>query len=420
MIRSWSLGLGLLLGVVLSNPLEVRAQSVAMSGEYGASVGRLSHSPVNPPRTACTQMQNARCHYGERARPTVSMTTVDPLAAASGGVGVPGAGVRVIEGGLSVGDTVTVPPGAFRQAAGHQFTPILNHNLFVQLDTTFVFSMPAASRALNPPAATRVLQSNGWNAAGNGQTGRVAANTTPISTATQNVEKVTVRYQAGPNAFGGTMAAMQDGEGRHYYSGPLVSGTGGGAASTRPWIGTSPLGDGIPNNPSTRFGAGWDYTRMSVLPGAVVRNEGGLAPPCTAATPPAPAGCGLVTDATGFVIRSSPAKSITRHVFAWTTGTVEVLLGGTVGGFPSRQLLTAMGYDTTSMTLSGGTLRNIGLVAGAFTRRSFVGYSFGLNNHEIVGLDMQFSPEPRATAALLIGVGALLVLGARRGSVRET
>ncbi|MFK7897732.1 MAG: hypothetical protein AB8G23_17990 [Myxococcota bacterium] len=405
------LGTAVLLLVGLM-PMHAAAQTVAMSGEYGASHGRSVNFPINPPRTVCTNTQNARCHYGEQLFPTVPSTIVDPLAGPASGVGVPGAGIRVIEGGLNVGDVFTLPPGAFRQAAGPQFTPIVDNVVVRQLDTSFAFSMPAASRAVGPPPATRVFQPNAWNAPGNGQTGRGAANTTPISTGTQATHEITVRYKAGLNAFGGTMAAMQDGEGRIYLEGPVMGSVGNPA--TMPWIGTNQFGDGILNNPITRFGAGWNYTRMYEHATGIIKNLGGLAPPCTAATPAAPAGCGLVTNFSGFTIGTIPAEDVTRHVFAWTTGTVEVLQGGTIGGFPSEQLLTAMGYDTTSTTLSGGTVRNIGLVAGAFTRRtSSLGTPFR-NGHEIVGLDMQFAPEPGATAALSIGVAGLMLLAARR------
>lgn len=47
------------------------------------------------------------------------------------------------------------------------------------------------------------------------------------------------------------------------------------------------------------------------------------------------------------------------------------------------------GYDSTSMTMSGATLRNI-------------------------GLDMQFTSEPQNTAALAVGLGTLALLWERR------
>ncbi|MFK7897729.1 MAG: hypothetical protein AB8G23_17975 [Myxococcota bacterium] len=410
-----SLRLVLVLAAALSSPAEAQAQTVAMSGEYGESSGRVVNLPLNPPFLPCAQAQNARCHAGQLSFVGGTSVTDDPLAEPSSGVGVPGAGVRVIDGGLGVGDAFTVPTGAFKQDAGLQFTPIVNQTRIHQLNTTFTYSMPAAARAVNPPAATRIFQPNAWNAPGNGQTGRGAASTTPISTATQTEHEITVRYKSGLNAFGGTMAALRDGEGRLFLAEPPFLGTGSTYnTETRPWVGTNQLGDGIPNNPNTRIGAGWGYTRMHALAPSVIKNLAGVAPPCTAATPPAPAGCGLVTDFTGFTIGIIPGATTTQHLFAWTTGTVEVLLAETIGGFAANQLLTAMGYDTTSMTLSGGTVRNIGMVAGSFTKRTSSGFT--RSGAQIVGLDMRFTPEPAATAALVIGVGGLALLMKGRAS----
>jgi hypothetical protein len=90
-----------------------------------------------------------------------------------------------------------------------------------------------------------------------------------------------------------------------------------------------------------------------------------------------------------------------------------VLFAGTLGGFPADQLLTAMGYDSTSRTTAGGGVRNIGLVAGSFTLRNAPG-SGSRNFHQVVGLDMQFTPEPKSTAALGVGLGLLVILWDRR------
>lgn len=391
------------------------AQRVAMSGEYGGSFGRLVNFPLNPPRTVCDPTQSARCHPGQIDR-GIERLTVDPLAEPSSGVGVPGAGVRIVDGGLAVGNRFTIPPGAFTQAAGHQFTPVVNDLAIVQLDTTFTYSMPAAVRAVDPAPATRVFQANGWTAPGNGQTGRVSANTTPISAATQGVHNITLRYKAGPNAFGGTMAALKSGTGRLYLVPPIIFSPPGGPL---PMIGTNQLGQDPSEIPSTQFGAGWNYTRMFVQPPGTFLLGGGVAPPCTAATPPSPAGCGLVTNFSGIPLASIPEATGTRFMFAWTTGTVEVLFTGTQAGFPADQLLTAMGYDTFSSTSMGGAVRNVGLVAGSYTQRSSV--SGTSNGHQVVGLDLRFTPEPHNAVVMIAGVGALVALasGRRKGRPRR-
>ena len=97
---------------------------------------------------------------------------------------------------------------------------------------------------------------------------------------------------------------------------------------------------------------------------------------------------------------------------AYTTGTVAVVFSGTVGGFPADQLLTGMGYDTVS---GAGTtaVRNIGMVAGSYTLRNSAGPP-ARSGQQIIGVDMQFTPEPTATAALIGGIGLLGFLARRR------
>jgi hypothetical protein len=70
-----------------------------------------------------------------------------------------------------------------------------------------------------------------------------------------------------------------------------------------------------------------------------------------------------------------------------------------------------MGYDTVSG--SGATqVRNIGMVAGSYTLRNSAG---GVQSgHQMIGVDMQFTPEPTATAALIGGIGLLGFLARRR------
>lgn len=393
-------------------------QTVAMSGEYGSSDGRILKFPVNGVRVPCDPAQSARCISGELD--LSGSIAADPLGAPSSGVGVDGAGVVIMPGGLDVGDPFTIPPGVFRQDARPEFTPIVNvgsgfAGFIVQLDTTLSYFIPSAARAVNPPASTRVFQADGWIAPGNGQTGRAAASTTPISAATQSIHAITLRYKAGLNAFGGTMAALQDGDAAQYVV--RTRNTYGEMTAFMPWIGKFPLEDGVFGNANTEFGAGWEYTRMDARAAGFIRALGGVAPPCTVTLPPGPAGCGLITNFTGPTIGTLPPSTSTRFLYPWTTGTVEVLLTGTQGGFPADQLLTAMGYDSTSSTLSGGRIRNVGLVAGSYTLRNSIG---GVQSgHQIVGLDMQFTPVPRSTTALAAGLGLLALLAGRAGDRDE-
>lgn len=369
----------------------------------------------------CTNVLNARCpayYTGNLVPPAAQLRQQNAPAS---GVGIEGAGVRIVPGGLSAGAGFTIPTSAFRQAAGHQFTPILSGPYFPQLDTSQTFVGPAAARAENAQSGTRKFRANAWSQAGNGQSGRVAAATTPISRLTQAEHNATVRYTPGLNAFGGTMALLQSGSKRVYYSDAVVR-SSLGMASTRPWVGTVSVSSGDSSgNPFTRAGAGWGYTRMrNPAPQPfVIRNNAGIAPDCTQLTPPAPPGCGLITHIGDTVVNSIIQSDIvsTRWLYAFTTGTVSVSVYNAVGAWSPASRLTAMGFDTTSMTSGGGTVRNIGLVAGAFARRDTAD-TFPRYSPEIVGLNIRFSPEPGASV-VLPGALALLGLFARRRSLAK-
>ena len=392
------------LSFLLTTAGVTHAQNVAMSGEYGESSGRLVNIPINPPKAVCTNTFSARCHAGARNG------VPDQLLEPSSGVPVGGAGVIIMPGGLAEGDRFTIPTLAFIQDAVHKFTPVINNIAIVQLDTTLTAAMPRFERKQNPQTGTRVFRPNAWSRPGNGQTGRIAANTTPISTATQATHAITLKYIAGQRAFGGTMANLLDGDGKLYLTGPALMSSFGSPA-TRPWVGTNALADGIQGNLNTRNGAGWGYTRMGAQQSGVIRNLQVIAPPCTQEVPPAPAGCGLVSNflGNGFTIAAIPGATSTKFMHPWTTGTVSILFTGTQGGFPNNQLLTGMGYDSTSMT---GAVRNIGMVAGSYTLRNSAAGT--LSGQQMIGVDMTFTPEPGATVALIGGLGLLGFLARRR------
>jgi len=75
-----------------------------------------------------------------------------------------------------------------------------------------------------------------------------------------------------------------------------------------------------------------------------------------------------------------------------------------------------MGYDSTVMTTGGAVQRNIGLVAGSYSKRTSQGGTSLEMNTQVAGVDLKFTPEPGATIALLSGLGLLGALGVRRRS----
>ena len=147
-----------------------QAQQVTMSGEYGERASVSVPIPLNPPKVKCgippvppatedtAPTDNARC-------PQVSKNPTQAPPFGPGvigfdqpekGVPVPGAGVIIINGGLNVGDSFTVPTLAFVQLASHKFSPLVNNPSLIQLDTSLTAALPAAQ--LSRPAEPRSYQ----------------------------------------------------------------------------------------------------------------------------------------------------------------------------------------------------------------------------------------------------------------------
>ena len=103
-----------------------------------------------------------------------------------------------------------------------------------------------------------------------------------------------------------------------------------------------------------------------------------------------------------------------RHGFAFTTGRVTLYFFSSDGGGPGSITLIAQGHDELTTTAQGAVVRNIGLVAGSYTKRtSNTGVRFRTNLH---GIQLKMTvPEPETTLMLLAGVGALGFLVWRRG-----
>jgi hypothetical protein len=80
-----------------------------------------------------------------------------------------------------------------------------------------------------------------------------------------------------------------------------------------------------------------------------------------------------------------------------------------------------MGYDTVGISPLGGVVRNVGLVAGSYAIRTEATASGSPIRIEtqILGLNLKFIPEPRATAVLASGLGLLGLLAERRRGIRE-
>ena len=219
-----------------------------------------------------------------------------------------------------------------------------------------------------------------------------------------------MHYIPGPNQFGGTMASLLDNVGRLYIGPPL--GSSAVSSALRPWAATNPLG-GLPstepNGYVSRNGNGWDFTQLGGQRPGRIKGPAIIGPPCAVTPPPTPAGCNEVDsfDTVGMTFATFGEATSTKHVFAWTTGTVTIIRTAVRGDNTFVDYGTAMGYDTIGTSRFGGHQRNVGLVAGSYTRRTSIGTGDVDLNIQTIGLDVKFAPEPQPTIALIGGLGLL-------------
>jgi hypothetical protein len=438
-----------------------QAQFVGMAGEYTESNGIIVQIPQNPPIIPCTPaspqgvnddsnplLNDSRCmgseqhFFGTTANPPVHQK---PSFGNNGAQIIPtqgaGPGPQNNPAGLNPGDPFLIPPLAFQQRLGKQVGIVLN-NVTIQLDTTFTAAMPGTARTKGPTTGTRRFSAMNWSVANlqnNGSTvgggaGRLAA-TTVHTAATNMLETIAVTYNPGPNEFGGVMTILLDGAGRLYLGGPPIDGLF--PTALRPVIGSNPVGDMVPGF-NIRNAAGWDYTVTgSQMAGRFKAYGPGVGVPATIASmvvsvacgplpPPTPAGCNEVNgfDTFGVTVAPLPGATSTKHMFAWTTGSVTIqrtaIRQG--GALVITDTNTGMGYDTTTMhpatVLEGtGTVtnRNVGMIAGSYTFRTD-GLGVTQINQQMAGVNLKFTPEPGATVALISGLGLLGGLAARRRS----
>jgi hypothetical protein len=136
--------------------------------------------------------------------------------------------------------------------------------------------------------------------------------------------------------------------------------------------------------------------------------------PCPISLSIAPnATCNLLTanfNAYGATVAPASTATSVKHLFAWTTGTVSAIVSGPRQGINHVLTQTGMGYDTVTV----GGARQVGLVAGSYTRRTAPATGVQEINPQMAGMDLVFTPEPGATVALLSGIGLLGALAVRR------
>lgn len=316
----------------------------------------------------------------------------------------------------AVGDRFEVPAQAFFRDQP-SIAPVPKSPAVQQLDTSFVHVAPATSRQATPagvpvspsaavigqrpavPGATRVMDTNAWQKPG--QTARMAADfnwtTNAVSPASPNPTR-RVTYNAGPQAFGGTMHKLISGTAIVWIVADIVAQIPGNE------VGLSPIGqnDGI-LRPQVA-GRGYLTSTNRLGQNLQLFRDYNIPVPCTQVVPPAPAGCDLLT-AVGYPLGSVAGTPQTLNVgFPFTTGHVSVYGRGTRQGIPVTTTLTAQGSDT----VTPGGVRTVQLVAGAMAQRNnpaIGGLQPPTTNLETVTIQL---PEP---GTALMFAGAFTVIG---------
>lgn len=439
MLRMSGAALALVMAVLVAPAALAQYVNMSTSTGYSETNGIVVNIPQNPPTTDCVAPEkapapntanDARCHNkleqffgnGTAIQNKPAMGVLPNPAPLRG---------ETLRGGLTVDASFTLEPFAFSQMLGVQVGQVIGGNGVIQLDTDFTAAMPAAARSKLPPAETRVFARRDFSTADRPAFGQNNGLTTmdanydyrtrlsDTAMAQTGLETLTLSYSnANPTGFTGTSTILLDRTGRLYLGGPGIDGAFG-TPNVVPIIATNPVGD-TEVGFRVRNAAGWNYTVTGSQASGLIK---GFPPPipdpipnglCGPVAPPSPPGCNLVAgfDTFGIELGSFGAATSTKFMFPWTTGTVVVARDAVRRGIPQNLTVTARGHNFTSMT-AGGTVRQIGLVAGSFTVRTD-GQPTTNINHQMAGVNITFTPEPGSTIALVSGLGLLVAAGVRR------
>ncbi|MDJ0850942.1 MAG: hypothetical protein QNK04_21435 [Myxococcota bacterium] len=400
-----SLALLLFAGVATAQP-----RTFNMSGSWYQNRGPLVDIPINGGPFPCAGGQPP----GRRANPQTGCQ--NNLRPANGGV--PANGATVMATGSNPA-TITIPRSAFFQSRTENNPTTVAVAIVptvVQLQSTFTLRAPYAftsdgegNRASiparlipnaptnDPGQALRAAADFSWCPFGTGNGGNaggpncdvgitLVGNTVGgapnpqcstfggfakcVSTPGQRTDPPStgnhggtynglVKYVAGPNRYGGTMAMLLSGRAVVSVSGgPL--GTAGGINLAAHQI----AGTAIPM--SQHPGRGYSTIDTDALASGPIFLGFTINFPCTMPFPPSPPGCSQIVG-TGTTIGTIPADTNINVGMPWTTGVVYAFNTGTNQGAPGTTLLTAKGsLSTTGLgqgtitVVSGGTSHRIG------------------------------------------------------------
>ncbi len=432
----------LALAVTLAFASTANAKSFSMTGQWFANRSVLVDIPINGGPVTCFELDNeSNCvGMGTMINATSGWATTMsdfPWPRPAGqvhfgfkpaGGGVPGSAAISAMGANPA--SFTIPDGAFKQfvsIVGPQAMPVALVPTVVQLNTSLDLSGPAgfatAAAAtwpftLGQPA---VFMKDAWSndpgqasaALGAGKI-RAAPDFTwcpgiggplcafPLGNQPGALNGV-VRYEAGPNRFGGTMALLLKGNGTT----TIVAGTTGGTAMV-PLLAHLPFAMNPAFIEGQAQGIGYSFTNQNILGSAKLYI--GFMTSKSTITP----GAGLITSTgpplmtTGGGTAVMPGDTNLNYGMPWTTGAVSVMnveLGP--GSSPQTNTITANGAGHRT----GAGKGSITLVAGGTSNRVVSGLDFA--NIELITLNFSDgTPTPSMGPAGLATVALLMALSA--------
>jgi hypothetical protein len=386
-----------------SGGLTGTARILSMSGQWFQNRGPLVDIPNNGGAGACA----AFIGQPRPAPASVSDGCVNNFIPQNGGIPAAAQGISVTGG--SPANFSIVDNAAFGQvggAANRATVPVVGIPTVIQLASQFSLQGPALTTPLGGGGAAS-FQANAWSN-DPGQAARVGANFTwcpPGGACTGGVGTTfgtlgaQIKYTAGANAFGGTMAMML--RNTAVVSIRLVNTL---APATPRVLHQLVGGTTNPTYSPQMGGGGYANHRILTLDNGPIHNSYSVGLPCTSAfgQVPSPAGCGVIT-AQGPFVFSAPGSMNEDWGMPWTTGTVLVQnLAGNPGD--GATTFSVHGSDTRT----GAGAGQITMVAGATTERTPSSNHFAAL--EVVTMTFAPTATPALSAPAILALVSLMVL----------
>lgn len=385
----YTVGLAAAALLLMAMSAEATTRSLSMSGQWFQNRGSLVDIPINGGPILCGGGIQSGCANGLR-----------PLNG-----GIQGSALAVPVSGSAPAAFSIPTTNAFAQAGGpanRETVPVNGIPTVIQLASQFTLKGPGRVTTVNGNGGGTMasFKANGWESDPM-QTARLGANfewcpaagVCASGTKTAGEFALKFDYQAGANAFGGTMAMMLADTAvvSINIGGPVLHQLVGG--TTNPTF--------APQMGGNKYFA---YRNLVLAPGPIYGTYQ-TSTPCTSGIgqEPSPAGCGIIT-AQGPLIGNQPSSTNLDWGMPWTTGQIKVQALAQAGP-PADPATTFLVTGSDSRTILGRG--QVTMVAGQVTKRLPSGNTF--SGLDIVVMDFG-SPETPLLSAPAVGAMVLLMV----------